>query len=454
MNFHFFRKHHDIDMLHGSLPKGILAYAIPLALTGILQQFFNAADVAVVGQFVGKEAMAAVGSSSSFIALLVNAFIGISMGTNVVLARFTGEGRTDCVRRGVHTAVLFSLISGICLLLVGEALVSPLLTLLGVPGEIFPLATLYLRIYFLGIPVIFLYNFEAAVFRSQGDTRTPLIWLTVSGGVNVLLNLFFVRVAGMSVEGVAIATIVSNALNAAILLILLLKRSDAVSVRLTDLCIDRAILLDMIRIGLPAGLQNMVFSISNLTIQSAINSLGPDVMAGSAAAVNIEILTYYVGNGFTQACTTFVSQNAGAGNHARCRRITRISLVLGMLFVQALAFVLLALGTPLLCFFNRDAAVVATGLLRLRWILSFEFVNVVFDVLSGAMRAYRFSLLPAVMTLIGVCGVRIAWVLTVFRASPSFRMLVVIYPVSWIITAVMIGSLYLTLRKKGKLGAA
>ena len=443
-----------MDLLTGSIGDKLLRFALPLAATGVLQQLFNAADIAVVGRFVGKNAMAAVGSSSSFISLLVNSFIGISMGTNVVLARYTGQGLPDRIRRGVHTAILFALISGVCLLFAGEAAVTPLLTLLGVPAEIFPLASLYLRIYCLGIPVILLYNFEAAVFRSQGDTRTPLIWLTVSGGLNVLLNLFFVRVMGMSVEGVAIATIVSNALNASILFFLLLRHRGLIRVHPKEFRIDGGILLDMVKIGFPAGLQNAVFSISNLTIQSAVNSLGADVMAGSAAAVNIEIMTFYLGTSFTQGCSTFVSQNYGAGNRNRCRKTTRIALLQGMIFVQALSFLLLLLGKPLLGFFNKDPDVIATGLLRLRWILSFEFVNSVFDVLSGAMRAYRYSLQPAVMTLLGVCGVRIIWVLTVFRSAPSFRTLVIVYPVSWVITAVMITVLYLILRKKGKFDIA
>ncbi|MDE6567511.1 MAG: MATE family efflux transporter, partial [Lachnospiraceae bacterium] len=307
-------KTENMDMLQGSLTDKILKFALPLAATGILQQLFNAADVAVIGQYAGKNAMAAVGSNSPVIGLLVNAFVGIALGANVVISRFTGQKNSDGVRKAVHTSVVFAVLSGIFLTVLGELAAPYLLRLLSVPDDVFPLSLLYLRVYLLGLPVIFLYNFESAIFRSQGDTRTPLICLVISGVINVALNLFFVRVLKMTVDGVATATVVSNLISSAMLFYLLCHRKDHIRLQVGELRIDRQVLAAMVRIGLPAGLQGMVFSISNLCIQSAINRLGSDVMAASSAAFNIEIFAYYVINSFGQACTTFVGQNYGAGN--------------------------------------------------------------------------------------------------------------------------------------------
>lgn len=443
-------KTENMDMLQGSLTDKILKFALPLAVTGILQQLFNAADVAVIGQYAGKNAMAAVGSNSPVIGLLVNAFVGIALGANVVISRFTGQKNGDGVRKAVHTSVVFAILSGLFLTMIGELIAPFLLRLLSVPDDVFPLSLLYLRVYLLGLPVIFLYNFESAIFRSQGDTRTPLICLVVSGVINVALNLFFVRVLGMTVDGVATATVISNLISSALLFYLLCHREDSIRLQMGELRIDRQVLASMVRIGLPAGLQGMVFSISNLCIQSAINRLGSDVMAASSAAFNIEIFAYYMINSFGQACTTFVGQNYGAGNVDRCRKVAKVSLVLDFAITVVISVLLIVFGKPLLGLFNRDPVVTSIGMIRLRYILSAEVVNVVMEVSSGAMRGYGYSLVPAIITFVGVCGIRITWVYTVFQASQGFHTLMMVYPISWSVTAIALCVAYIAFMRRFK----
>lgn len=434
-------------MLHGSLWDKVLLFAIPLACTGILQQLFNAADVAVIGRFAGKTAMAAVGSNSPIIGLSVNLFIGISLGANVVIATFTGQKRWRDIHRAVHTAVVVSVVCGLIVTLVGELAAAPLLRLLAVPDEVMDMALLYLRVYLAGMPVILLYNFESAIFRSQGDTRTPLICLTISGFLNVGLNLFFVVRCGMTVEGVALATVISNAVSGLLLFLVLLRSKSEIRVRIPELRIDPKLLGAMLRIGMPAGLQGAVFSLSNILVQSAINSLGQDVMAGSAAAFNVEILAFFLINSFGQATTTFVGQNHGARQQDRCRRVTGITLGMGIGAAVLFAVCTLPFSRPLLSLFNTDPAIIATGALRLRFIILPESVNVVMEVMSGNMRGYGRSLVPALITLAGVCGVRITWVLTVFPAHPTFPTLLACYPISWVVTAGALVVAYFVLQR-------
>ena len=438
----------ELDMLHGSLWDKVLLFAIPLACTGILQQLFNAADVAVIGRFAGKTAMAAVGSNSPIIGLAVNLFIGISLGANVVIATFTGQRRWEDIHRAVHTALLVSVLCGLLVTLVGELAAAPLLRLLAVPDEVMDMALLYLRVYLAGMPVILLYNFESAIFRSQGDTRTPLICLTISGVLNVGLNLFFVIWCGMTVEGVALATVISNAVSGLLLFLVLLHSKSEIRVRFSEFRIDPRLLGSMLRIGMPAGLQGAVFSLSNILVQSAINSLGKDVMAGSAAAFNVEILAFFLINSFGQATTTFVGQNHGARQQERCRRVTRITLGMGIGAAILFALCILPFSHPILSLFNTDSAIIAIGALRLRFIILPESVNVVMEVMSGNMRGYGRSLVPALITLAGVCGVRITWVLTVFPAHPTFPTLLACYPISWVLTAGSLVIAYFVLQWK------
>lgn len=426
----------SIDMLNGPLGPKMIRFAIPLALTGVLQQLFNAADVAVVGQFVGKEAMAAVGSNSPIIGLMVNLFVGVSLGANVVISTATGSRDRKTIRQAVHTAVLVAIIGGFLMMGIGQLIAHPLLNLLGVPGNILPMALAYLRIYMIGLPVIFLYNFESAIFRSQGDTKTPLICLFLSGIINVALNLFFVLVVGMTADGVALATVIANIVSSGLMFIILFRSDADISVRWQEFRISGGVLRRMLYIGVPAGLQGMVFSVSNLVMQSAINSLGSDVMAASSASFNIEIFAYYFLNAFGQAATTFTGQNRGAGKMDRCRKIVRTGLVQDILVSLMMSVIILPLGHNLTALFNSDPAVIKFAVDRLWAVVTFEWINSIMEILSGALRGHGLSLGPAIMTLIGVCGTRIVWVALIFPLRRTFFFLMTVYPISWVITAV------------------
>ena len=430
----------QLDMLHGPIWNKIPRFALPVAATAILEQLFNASDVAVVGNFTGADstvAVAAVGANSALIGLIVNLFIGIALGTNVVIANAIGHGDKQTVHRAVHTSVLVALIGGGLVTLLGELLAASVLGLLNVPEDVFPLALLYLRIYLAGMPVILLYNFEAAIFRSIGETKTPLIALASSGVLNVILNLFFVAVLHMTVNGVAIATVISNAVSSVLLYCRLRRSTREIKLEPKQLRIDGAVLKRIMQIGLPAGVQSAVFSVSNIVIQSAINSLGTVVMAASSAAFNIEIITYYLLNSFTQACTTFTGQNFGAGDLHRCRRTLLLSLGEGIVVLAAAVSTILFFGKPLLSIFNRDPAVIAVGYTRLVLVMLSHGLNLVYDVVSGYLRGFGISLVPALLTMLGVCGTRIAWVELVFPQSRTFRTLMTVYPVSLAVTALL-----------------
>lgn len=435
-------------MIHGSLGDKIIRFALPVAATGILQQLFNAADIAVIGRFVGKEAMAAVGSNNSLIGLMVTMFGGIAMGANVVIARSTGQANREGIRNAVHTSILIAFVGGMIMTIIGELIARPLLHWMGVPEEIFGEALRYIRIYFAGLPVIFLYNFESAIFRSQGDTRTPLICLTISGVLNVVMNVFFVVVLHMTVDGVALATVLANLISSGLLLVMLMRSQSAIRVQWSGFSYQPRVIGTILRIGAPAGLQGMVFSLSNLCIQSAINSLGADVIAASAAAFNVEIFAYFVLNSFGQACTTFVGQNRGAGDLERCRKATRICMGQDMIFTAVISALIILSGHALLRIFNTDPEVVRLGYIRILILISAELVNVVIEILSGAMRGHGQSLIPAIVSLAGICGVRILWVYTVFPFSRTFNTIMAAYPISWTITAVALVASYFVMMRK------
>lgn len=437
----------EMDMLNGSLWDKILLFAVPLAATGILQQLFNAADIAVIGRFVGKHAMAAVGSNAPVIGLMVNLFIGISMGANVVIARFIGQNNRRGVLRAVHTSLVVAVGGGVLIAVIGELLTVHLLHLMGVPAEVYDMAVLYMRVYLAGMPVIMLYNFESAIYRAKGDTRTPLICLTISGLVNVVLNVFFVVVIGMTVNGVALATVISNLISAVLLLWFLCRAEGLVYVDFRELCLDRSVLVPMLQIGVPAGLQSMVFSLANICIQSAVNSLGADVMAGSSAAFNIEIFSYYIVISFGQACVTFIGQNHGAGKSDRCKRVVKLCLLQDLAAVACVAALIYAFGRQMLSVFNADPAVLEFGMIRLRYIVGAHLFSCVVEVVSGAMRGYGYSAWPALMTLFGVCGIRVLWVYTIFRSAPSLPRLMMVFPVSLSITALAVLSAYFFLTR-------
>lgn len=431
----------QLDMLHGSIWNKLPQFALPVAATAILEQLFNASDIAVVGNFTGGErtaSVAAVGANSPIIGLIVNLFIGIALGTNVVIAHAIGHGDKDTVHKAVHTSVLVSLIGGVLVALLGELAAAPLLGLLNVPEDVFPLALLYLRIYLAGMPVILLYNFEAAIFRSVGETKIPLIALATSGVLNVLLNLFFVAVLHMTVDGVAIATVISNAVSSVLLYRRLRRTTQEIHLEPAQLRIDTAILGRILRIGLPAGVQSAVFAFSNIVIQAAINSLGTVVMAASSAAFNIEIFTYDILNSFSQACTTFVGQNFGAGELRRCRKTLALCLIEGIVTLAAAITVILFFGKTLLTVFNNDPAVVETGYIRLVMVMLSHSFSLLYEIMSGYLRGFGISLAPALLTMLGVCGVRIAWIRFVFPQSRTFQTIMTAYPVSLSVTALLI----------------
>lgn len=433
----------QIDMTQGSIGIKILKYAIPLALTEILQQLFNAADIAVIGQYSGKEAMAAVGSNSPVIGLLVNLFVGISLGSNVIIAKAIGQGDKKTISNAVHTSILIALLGGFFMTVFGELIAGNVIRLLSVPDEVFAMAEKYLRIYLIGMPVIVLYNFEAAILRSCGNTRTPLIALVISGITNVILNLFFVAVLGMDVDGVSLATVISNVVSSGILFVYLLKTDMDIKVHIKKLRIHGKVLLNILKIGVPAGIQGMIFSFANIVIQSAVNSLGTTVMAASSAGFNLEIFAYYVMNSFGQACTTFVGQNYGAGKNDRCVKTLKLCLLQCLAFTGVTCGIILIFGKQLLKIFNSDPDVIDTAYLRLCYIFFAYIFSFAQEVLSGYLRGFGVSFIPALCSVVGICGIRLLWIFKVFPKHSDFATIMQVYPISLGITTFAI--LFVTL---------
>lgn len=430
-----------MDMLNGPIWNKLIQYALPVAATGILEQLFNASDLAIVGNFTGDAktvAVAAVGANSPIVGLLLNLFIGISLGSNVVIANAVGKKNEDTIHKAVHTSILMAVFGGLMVTLAGECFIGYLLQLLNVPDEVFPYALLYIRIYLLGMPVILLYNFEAAIFRSVGETKTPLQALAVSGVLNVLLNLFFVIVLKMTVNGVAIATVISNAVSAMLLLRKLMRTDSAIRIRKDELHFDGKVFRKIIRIGLPAGVQSAVFAIANIVIQSAINSLGTTVIAASSAAFNIEIFAYDVFNSFSQACTTFTGQNYGAGQKKRCRKVLLLAIIEDVIATAASVLLILLVGKSLLSIFNSDPEVIKIGYTRLVMVFSAYGFSMLYENLSGYLRGFGISMVPAILTMIGVCGVRLMWIFLVFPRHRSFATIMAAYPLSLATTALLI----------------
>ncbi|MEF2812768.1 MAG: MATE family efflux transporter [Oscillospiraceae bacterium] len=430
-----------IDILNGPMWDKILRYALPVAATGILGQLFNASDIAIVGNFAEGDtvaAVAAVGANGPVIGLLLNIFIGIALGANVVIANAIGRGDKETVSRAVHTSIVAAVLGGIIVGLLGQLLAEPVLSMLQVPEDVFPLALKYMRIYLLGLPVIFLYNFEAAIFRSAGDTKTPLVALALSGVLNVILNLFFVVVLNKTVDGVAIATVLANVVSSVVLLRRLLRSELFIHVEFKNLRIDWKILWRILKIGVPAGIQGAVFSLSNIVVQSAINSLGKVTMAASSAAFNVEIMAYYILNSFGQACTTFVGQNYGAGQIDRCRKALKLCLIESVIATACAVCIALLSGKYLIALFNNDPEVIRLGMVRLKFIFMSYIFSTIYECMSGYMRGFGISLTPALLTIFGVCGTRIIWIYTVFPASQTFETIMQVYPISLAINMVLI----------------
>ena len=430
-----------IDMLNGPIWNKLPQYALPVAATGILEQLFNASDLAIVGNFASGNrtaAVAAVGANSPIIGLILNLFIGIALGANVVIANAVGQRDEKRIHKTVHTSIIMAILGGILVLLVGELGIGALLKGLHVPDEVFPYALLYIRIYLLGMPAILLYNFEAAIFRSIGDTKVPLEALAISGVLNVLLNLFFVIVLHMNVNGVAIATVISNVVSSAILFGKLIKTDKVIHLSTRDLGFDKNSFFHIIQIGLPAGIQSAVFAVANIVIQSAINSLGTVVIAASSAAFNIEIFAYDVLNSFSQACTTFVGQNYGAGQIKRCKKTLILCIIEDAIASATTILLVLFFGKTLLSLFNNDPQVIEIGYTRLLLIFSAYTFSMLYENMSGYLRGFGISLVPAILTIIGVCVVRLVWIYTVFPSHRTFQTIMTAYPISLSVTALLI----------------
>lgn len=428
-------------MLEGTLWDSLFLFAMPVAATGILEQLFNAADVAVIGHFtgsLGSVGMAAVGANSPIVGFVLSLFIGIALGGNVVIATALGNRNQKRVHDAVHTSIVLAIAAGLIALIIGELVARPLLLSLHVPNNVLPYAVTYLRVYLIGLPVILLYNFEAAIFRSIGQTKTPLIALTLAGIFHVLLNLFLVIVVKMNVEGVAISTVASNLISSLVLLALLTKTSTAIKVNLKDLRFYPESLREILRIGLPAGIQGAVFALANIIIQSAINSLGTTVMAASSAAANIEIFCYYLMNSFSQACTTFVGQNVGARQFKRCKRILGICLLEDLIVSATAITIVLLFGHPLLAIFNSNSQVIQIGYERLIVVLSAYVFSMCYELMSGYLRGFGISLLPAIVTTISIFSSRIVWIHWIFGAHSTFATVMEVYPVSLGLTAALI----------------
>lgn len=441
-------KTYEIDMCSGPIFSKIIFFAVPVVLSGLLQLLFNAADVIVVGRFAGSESLAAVGSTTSLINLLINVFIGLSIGANVLAARFFGAHRADDLEDTVHTSMLMAVICGFILVAMGETLSRPILTLMGTPKNVLPLSVIYMQFYFLGMPATLVYNFGSAILRAVGDTRRPLYYLTVAGVLNVCLNLFFVIQCGMGVAGVGLATSISQYVSASLILYCLTKVDAPYRVNIKKLRIVPKKAAEIARIGLPAGFQGAIFSISNVLIQSSVNSFGSVAMAGNTAAANIEGFVYTSMNSIYQTALSFSSQNFGAHKYSRMTKV--LFYCIGLVFVVGLLMGggAYSIGEMLLHIYSSDPQVIRYGLLRMRYICVPYFLCGLMDTMVGGIRGIGYSVLPMIVSLTGACAFRVVWVLTVFAASPSLEILYISYPVSWLITFLAHFICYMLIRRK------
>lgn len=437
----------DMDMLHGSLVNKMILFALPLAASSVLQQLFNSADVAVVGQFAGSDALAAVGANSSLITLLVGFFSGLSIGANVLIASFLGQGKDREVERAVHTAIVLALICGVFLMVFGVCFAPYILVAMTTPADILNLAVIYLRIYFLGVPFILLYNFEAAILRSKGDTKHPLIALVIAGIINIILNLIFVVGFRLSVAGVALATTISNLVSALFLLLVLAREESSLRIERKKLHLHLDLVKKIAQVGLPTGCQSSLYSIANVIVQANMNKLGATAVAGSTVALNMEVMAYYLLMAFSQTCVTFVSQNFAAGQKERSRKIVWYGWLLAAIAEIILNGIFLIFAHPIVSIFTKDAAVAALAIIRMKYLLTFEVLNMTPEVLSGSLRGFGYSTVPALICVLGICGFRIGWIYTVFAKTPSFENLIVVYPISWLITSIAVFVAYRVIRK-------
>ena len=455
-------KKYEIDMTQGALLPKVLMFSLPLIASGVLQLLFNAADMVVVGQWAGKECLAAVGSTGSLINLMVNVFIGLSVGGSVAVARSFGANDPAAVHRSVHTAMSLAIIAGLAVGVLGFVFCRPLLKLMDNP--VLDLATTYMKIYFLGMPFNMVYNFGASILRAVGDTKRPLIYLTIAGVVNVILNLILVIVFHMNVAGVAIATVASQAVSAVLVVLCLMRSHGVVHLELKELRIYKRQLIDIAKVGLPAGLQGSLFSISNVLIQSSVNGFGEVVVAANSAGGNLEGFVYTAMNAIHQAALTFASQNLGAGKIKRVRRSVLVCLLTVLAIGLIFGNLMLLGGKPLLSLYLDDPSaidpltgitVLEYGIKRLSWMLPLYCLCGLMDVMVGTLRGVGYSIMPMIVSLTGACLFRVVWIMTVFAANPTLDILYASYPISWGLTFAthLLCYLFIARKKLGRLEA-
>ncbi len=444
------RKKYEIDMCAGAILPGLLRLTLPLMLSSILQLLFNAADIIVVGNFAGSNSLAAVGSTTALVNLMTNLFLGLSTSANVLVSRYIGADDSDKVSKTIHTSMFLSIASGLLLTVIGVVFADNLLILMQTPNDVLDLSALYLRIYFLGMTAMMIFNFGSSILRSKGDTKRPLYFLTFAGVINVILNLIFVILLKMDVAGVALATVISQCISAVLIVICLVKEDFPFAFRFKKLKPDGKITAQILKIGIPAGFQGVVFSLSNVIIQSSINGFGSTVMAGSAAAASIEGFIWVAMNAFSQSALTFTSQNIGAGKYSRINKIAFISCacsaVTGIVFGN-LAYLF---GHQLLSIFDSRPEVIDAGLIRMLMVCCFYFTCGLMDCIVGSIRGMGYAVTPTIVSLVGACGLRIVWIFTFFQL-PEFHtelMLFLSYPVSWIITFAVHLICYFFMRRK------
>ena len=442
------KKSYEMDMCNGPILSKVLVYAFPLMLSGILQLLFNAADVIVVGRYAGSQSLAAVGSTSALINLLVNVFIGLSVGVNVLVAQYYGAKKEDDVNETVHTAVAISLVSGVILIFIGLLASRPLLELMGTPDDVIDKSTIYMQIYFSGMPVIMLYNFGSAILRAIGDTRRPLYFLAVAGVVNVVLNIFFVTQFNMDVAGVALATVISQVISAGLVVKSLMQSEGCLKLELKKLGISKAKFKRIVQVGLPAGMQGAIFSISNVLIQSSVNSFGSIAMAGNTTAQNIEGFIYTAMNAIYQTNLSFTSQNYGGRKYGRINKITMTCVAVVTVVGLVLGLAAYSAGEFLVGIYSSDPEVIQYGLKRLAIFGTTYFICGIMDTMVGAIRGLGYSILPMCVSLTGACAFRIVWIYTIFQWNRTLMTLYLSYPASWIVTTIAHVVCFIIIRKK------
>lgn len=442
------KKQNGIDMLHGPLPLKIILFAIPLALSSILQQLFNSADAVIAGQYIGSSALAAVGGVAPIISLFIATFVGLSIGSNVLIAVYIGRGELGRVRGGIQTTVIVALTCSLLMTVLGIVLTDPILEAVNVPQDAWDEARQYLHVYFAGVVFFVVYNFGSAVLRAKGDTRRPLYALALSVALNVILNYVAVVVCDSGVSGIALATVISNIVSSGMIVFYLLREEETFRLSFSDFHASKADLRSLLYVGVPAGLQGAVFALSNVVIQGAINSFGTDATAGSAAAMNYEYYTYFFTSAFSQAAVTFIGQNYAAKQYDRCDSVMKFCMGTSVGITLALSVLFVGLGDISLGVFTTEAGALSFGTIRMWQVELLECMPCSYEITAAGMRGMGWSVLPTVVVIVGSCLLRIVYVIAIFPAISSFENLMLIYPITWIITGSVMIALYFIARKR------